>query len=119
VSRNTLHFKVVSKAKNPPRAPRRAFENTARRAVSSYFCQVRFLWRFAFKRFRRLCLFILRRRFFFRLPMVRGQPCARLQRLSSRIYETGTAIRRGNCVKTISQATRSMGSSSNVAATRR
>jgi hypothetical protein len=35
-----------------------------------YFCHVRFLWRFDFKRFRRLCLFIFRRRFFFRLPMV-------------------------------------------------
>jgi hypothetical protein len=30
---------------------------------------VRFLWRFDFKRLRRLCLFILRRRFFLRLPM--------------------------------------------------
>jgi hypothetical protein len=28
------------------------------------------LWRLAFKRFRRLCLFIFKRRFFFRLPMV-------------------------------------------------
>jgi hypothetical protein len=36
----------------------------------TYFCHVRFLWRFDFKRFRRLCLFIFRRRFFFRLPMV-------------------------------------------------
>jgi hypothetical protein len=36
---------------------------------SSYFCQVRFLWRLAFKRFLRLCLFIWRRRFFLRLPM--------------------------------------------------
>ena len=31
--------------------------------------QVRFLWRLDFKRLRRLWLFILRRRFFFRLPM--------------------------------------------------
>ena len=38
--------------------------------ASAYFCHVRFLWRFAFKRFRRLCLFIFKRRFFFRLPMV-------------------------------------------------
>jgi hypothetical protein len=30
---------------------------------------VRFLWRLDFKRLRRLCLFIFRRRFFFRLPM--------------------------------------------------
>jgi hypothetical protein len=37
---------------------------------AGYFCHVRFLWRLAFKRFRRLCLFIFRRRFFFRLPMV-------------------------------------------------
>lgn len=34
-----------------------------------YFCQVRFLWRFAFRRFRRLCFDIFRRRFFFRLPI--------------------------------------------------
>lgn len=31
--------------------------------------QERFLWRFDFKRLRRLWLFILRRRFFLRLPM--------------------------------------------------
>jgi len=30
---------------------------------------VRFLWRLAFKRLRRLCFDILRRRFFLRLPM--------------------------------------------------
>jgi hypothetical protein len=41
---------------------------------AAYFCHVRFLWRFDFKRFRRLCLFIFRRRFFFRLPMV----CAKI-----------------------------------------
>jgi hypothetical protein len=35
-----------------------------------YFCQVRFLWRFALRRFRRLCFAIFRRRFFFKLPMV-------------------------------------------------
>jgi len=34
-----------------------------------YFCHVRFLWRLDFKRFRRLCLFILSRRFFLRFPM--------------------------------------------------
>ena len=39
-------------------------------AQKAYFCHVRFLWRLAFKRLRRLCLFIWRRRFFFRLPMV-------------------------------------------------
>ncbi len=38
--------------------------------AAAHFCHVRFLWRLAFKRFLRLCLFILRRRFFFRLPMV-------------------------------------------------
>ena len=37
---------------------------------AAYFCQVRFLCRLAFKRLRRLCLFIFSRRFFFRLPMV-------------------------------------------------
>ncbi len=30
----------------------------------------RFLWRLFFERLRRLCLFIFRRRFFLRLPMV-------------------------------------------------
>lgn len=38
---------------------------------AGYFCHVRFLWRFALRRLRRLCFAILRRRFFFRLPMVR------------------------------------------------
>jgi len=37
-----------------------------------YFCHVRFWWRCDFKRLRRLCLFIFRRRFFFRLPI--GDP---------------------------------------------
>ena len=32
---------------------------------------MRFLWRFALRRFRRLCFDIFRRRFFLRLPMVR------------------------------------------------
>ena len=31
--------------------------------------QVRFLWRFACERLRRLCLFIFKRRFFLRLPI--------------------------------------------------
>lgn len=44
---------------------------SGRRPDSAHFCHVRFLWRLDFKRFLRLCLFILRRRFFFRLPMVR------------------------------------------------
>jgi len=39
-------------------------------ACTPHLCQVRFWWRCDFKRFRRLCLFIFRRRFFFRLPMV-------------------------------------------------
>ena len=49
----------------------RDFAVSKRRADGAHFCHVRFLWRLDFKRFRRLCLFILRRRFFFRLPMVR------------------------------------------------
>lgn len=36
----------------------------------AYCCHERFLWRWDFKRLRRLCLFIFKRRFFFRLPMV-------------------------------------------------
>ena len=39
---------------------------------SAYFCHVRFLCRLDFKRFRRLCLFIFKRRFFFRLPIGGG-----------------------------------------------
>lgn len=52
----------------------------------AYFCHVRFLWRLAFKRLRRLCLFIFRRRFFFRLPMVLNgerSPCSSRGGLSS------------------------------------
>ncbi len=49
----------------------RDFVVSERRADDAHFCHVRFLWRLDFKRFLRLCLFILRRRFFFRLPMVR------------------------------------------------
>lgn len=37
-----------------------------------YFCHVRFLWRLAFKRLRRLCLFIFNRRFFLRFPIECG-----------------------------------------------
>lgn len=45
-------------------------------ARTRYFCQVRFLWRLDRKRLRRLCFDILRRRFFFRLPMAQnGRPC--------------------------------------------
>jgi hypothetical protein len=39
--------------------------------VQDYFCHVRFLWRFALRRFRRLCFDIFRRRFFLRFPMVK------------------------------------------------
>ncbi len=55
------------------REVRRDFKNRKkydRSAAAIYFCQVRFLWRLDFKRFLRLCLFIFKRRFFFRLPMV-------------------------------------------------
>jgi hypothetical protein len=48
----------------PPLSPHRS------PAVSGHFCQVRFLCRLAFSRFRRLCLFICSRRFFLMLPMV-------------------------------------------------
>ena len=63
--------------KRKPAAKYGGFETAHRRrrrtgAALVYFCQVRFLWRLAFKRFRRLCLFIFKRRFFFRLPMVIG-----------------------------------------------
>ena len=57
------------------------------RLRAAHFCHVRFLWRCAFKRFRRLCLFIFRRRFFFRLPMVmrvgERAPCSAPVALSS------------------------------------
>ena len=62
----------VKKA-NPPQNAAGSGEiddSRSARTPTAYFCHVRFLWRFAFKRFRRLCLFIFRRRFFFRLPMV-------------------------------------------------
>ena len=76
---------------NPPRAceaarrmsvsdygPKKTRRDTRRDGVkttrnlgvqTNYFCHVRFLWRFDFKRFLRLCLFIFKRRFFFRLPI--------------------------------------------------
>jgi hypothetical protein len=57
---------------NPPRGAA-GFERSddgSGGLAAAHFCHVRFLWRFDFKRFRRLCLFIFRRRFFFRLPMV-------------------------------------------------
>jgi hypothetical protein len=56
--------------KNPPRVAA-GLGWKKRRTGASYFCHVRFLWRFDFKRFRRLCLFIFKRRFFFRLPICR------------------------------------------------
>ena len=52
------------------RAPTVRPPDSARPPIPGYFCQVRFLCRFDFKRLRRLCFDILRRRFFFRLPMV-------------------------------------------------
>lgn len=59
---------VGKKTRRDQRRVRRGKNAGENRA--GYFCHVRFLWRLAFKRFRRLCLFIFRRRFFFRLPMV-------------------------------------------------
>jgi hypothetical protein len=59
---------VCEKKTRRERAP--GLERRQTKNRSGYFCHVRFLWRFAFKRFRRLCLFIFRRRFFFRLPML-------------------------------------------------
>jgi hypothetical protein len=56
--------------KTNPAAKAAGFEREDGSAVAPHFCHVRFLWRFAFKRFLRLCLFIFKRRFFFRLPMV-------------------------------------------------
>ncbi len=56
--------------------------------ASAYFCHVRFLWRFAFKRFRRLCLFIFSRRFFFRLPMVGSCRVVATVRLTSSPVKT-------------------------------
>ena len=63
---------ILPKAKTR-REGRRVFKNRKkydRSSAAIYFCHVRFLWRLDFKRFLRLCLFIFKRRFFFRLPMV-------------------------------------------------
>ena len=38
-------------------------------SADGYLCHVRFLCRLDFKRLRRLCFDILRRRFFFKLPI--------------------------------------------------
>lgn len=58
-------------SKKPAVNKRRARERFLERGVrEAYFCHVRFLWRFALRRLRRLCFAILRRRFFLRLPMV-------------------------------------------------
>jgi len=51
------------RAKNPP--------SLAGFGAANHFCHVRFLWRFALRRFRRLCFDIFRRRFFLRFPMVK------------------------------------------------
>jgi hypothetical protein len=59
-----LHF-VLKRHKKPPNFFRRLTNAKICHTIRSfalrysrYFCQVRFLWRFAFKRFLRLCLFI-------------------------------------------------------------
>ena len=69
ISGNPLPGSGRAKTKNPPREGGGFERRGAGTAPAGYFCHVRFLWRWAFKRLRRLCLFILRRRFFFRLPM--------------------------------------------------
>jgi hypothetical protein len=56
--------------KNPPAFCAAGLEKRAVFAAA-YFCQVRFLWRFALRRLRRLCFDIFRRRFFLRFPMVK------------------------------------------------
>ena len=63
--------------KNPPQSGRRVRSSpeAAARKPAAYLCQVRFWWRWDFKRLRRLCLFIFSRRFFFRLPI--GFRCLR------------------------------------------
>ena len=68
--------------KNPPESGGFDCGSTAR-AAPNYFCHVRFLWRLDFKRFRRLCLFIFRRRFFLRFPMGVAMTVWRHARLSS------------------------------------
>jgi hypothetical protein len=74
-------FASQPEIKNPPRkpvGPNLSADEPSPKGVgsifslepeSNHFCHVRFLWRLAFKRFLRLCLFIFRRRFFFRFPM--------------------------------------------------
>ena len=56
--------------KNPP-SPAGFLQINEVKTIRFYFCHVRFLWRLAFRRFRRLCLDIFRRRFFLRFPMVK------------------------------------------------
>lgn len=74
--------------KNPPGLPAGGSVCAGRcgggRAPAPYFCQVRFLWRLALRRFRRLCFDIFRRRFFLRFPM-RGT-CERASGVSSPIF---------------------------------
>ena len=57
--------------KQKPAENRRVCQKQRLLQRAGYFCHVRFLWRFALRRFRRLCFDILRRRFFFRFPMVK------------------------------------------------
>ena len=66
----TAGSQIVAAGNLGSEGARKRRAGTTRANARAYFCHVRFLWRFAFKRFRRLCLFIFRRRFFFRLPMV-------------------------------------------------
>lgn len=67
--RKGIHNSFMAQ-KNLPRNEAGRDENQCNSShARDYFCQVRFLWRLAFKRFLRLCLFIWRRRFFLRLPM--------------------------------------------------
>jgi hypothetical protein len=52
-----------------PRKPAGSAKRTQPYSANGYLCHVRFLCRLDFKRLRRLCFDILRRRFFFKLPI--------------------------------------------------
>ena len=86
--RSSQNFRAQNaslKKRKTRREKRRVWKVTESAGLAAaHFCHVRFLWRLAFKRFLRLCLFILRRRFFLRLPMdyvERVQKSARLRAL--------------------------------------
>ena len=90
----------------------------------AYFCQVRFLWRFALRRLRRLCFDIFRRRFFLRFPMVKefvkGHRATGPSPCKARIYANGeTSYSRGNEVSASVQPTWDAGSPVKMAAARR